>query len=437
MINYKTRLLVLSVFALLAVNVNAKNTGNICGIAGLETCPTPVDKNLPDVKNMLTWNKAERLIGFRNDYRAYPGDIFKHGAAFPLPHAEKNLANASYSVNGQNYHLADYIKRENVTGLLVIKNGKIAYEYYGGGNTKNTLWTSRSVGKSIVSTLLGAAIKDGKIKSLDDKLTVYKPDLKGTAWEDVTLKQLLQHTSGVNWNEDYTNPASDFSRLTQCEANADTYHCVAKLVYGVSRRADVKPGEIWSYTTGGAWLLGDILEQATGMPIAHYLEQKIWIPFGMASDGVWHSYELGKHDMGGHGFNATLEDWGRFGLFVLRNGTLRNGQTILPDGWIKEASQWNTAKNSVSVAHPEGIYGYQWWNNSVPANAGMVEPKGGADTREALWALGIFGQIIAVNQKENLVMVQWSTWDKAEPSFNAEPLETSLMFNAIAQALKN
>ncbi|WJF89815.1 serine hydrolase [Paraburkholderia bonniea] len=436
MSNCKTKLLILSFALLIATNVNAKNTENTCGVPDLATCPTPLDKNLPDVKNMLTWNKSERLIGFRNDYRAYPGDVFKHDKATALPHTEKPLTNASYSVNGKSYNLADYLKRENVKGFLVIKNGAIAYEYYGDGNTKDTLWTSRSVGKSIVSTLVGAAIKDGKIKSLDDKLTVYKPDLKGTAWENVTLKQLIQHTSGVNWNEDYKNPNSDFSRLTQCEASKDTYQCVAKLVYGVSRDAKVKPGEVWSYTTGGAWLLGDILERATGMPIAQYLQQKIWMPSGMANDGVWHSYQPGKHDIGGHGFNATLEDWGRFGLFVLRNGESANGAATLPDGWVQQASQWNKAKNSVSAAHPEGIYGYQWWNNSVPLNAKNVAPKGDANTNATLWAIGIFGQMIAVNQKENLVMVQWSTWDEAEPAFDAEPLEASLMFNSIANALR-
>ncbi|MFH6844845.1 serine hydrolase domain-containing protein, partial [Acinetobacter baumannii] len=129
------------------------------------------------------------------------------------------------------------------------------------GNTDTTLWTSRSVGKSVVSTLVGIAIQQGKIHSLDDLITVYEPELKGTAWDGVTLKQLIQHTSGVDWNEDYTNPQSHFARLTQCEAQPGAYDCVRKIVSTLSRKHPA--GEQWSYSSGGAWLLGDVLERAT------------------------------------------------------------------------------------------------------------------------------------------------------------------------------
>lgn len=406
-----------------------------CGVAGMTVCPTPFDSHLPDVANMLTWDQQERVIGFRNDYRAYPGDLFRHGDPYVLPPAARQLTDAAYTVRGNTYHLADYLERENVAGLLVIKDGRIAYEHYGDGNTKDTLWTSRSVGKSVVSTLVGVAFKEGLIHSLDDPVTRYEPDLVGTGWDGVNLRQLLQHTSGVAWSEDYTDPRSDFAALTRCEAGSDTYPCVSRLVKGLKRKPGIRPGESWSYTSGGAWLLGDIVEKATGMPLSKYLQERIWKPFGMASDGVWHSYEVGRHDVGAHGFNATLQDWGRFGLFVLKDGTLRNGHRILPDGWVREASTWNTAKNSVTPEHPNGSYGYQWWNNSVPANATDVSPRGGPEQAETLWALGIFGQVIAVNQRTGTVMVQWSTWRDAEPAFNTQPLEASLMFNAISEQL--
>lgn len=202
--------------------------------------------------------------------------------------------------------------------MLVLKDGKVAWKYLGEGNTDTTLWTSRSVGKSVVSTLVGVALKEGKIHSMDDLVTQYEPDLKGTAWNGVTLKQLIQHTSGVAWNEDYANPQSDFAKLTQCEAHAGTYDCVRSLVSGLKRAHPA--GEVWSYSSGGAWLLGDVLERATGMTLATYLENNIWRPYGMANDGVWHAYTKNQHDVGAHGFNATLEDWGRFGEFVLNNG---------------------------------------------------------------------------------------------------------------------
>lgn len=404
-----------------------------CDGVVLTPCPAPFDHQLPDPHQMLNWSQKDRVIGFRNDYRNYAGDVFHHGKAKPLARADNLLVDAQYKVNGHTYHLADYLKRENVAGMLVLKNGKVAYKYFAEGNTDTTLWTSRSVGKSVVSTLVGIAIKQGKIHSLDDNITVYEPELKGTAWDGVTLEQLIQHTSGVAWNEDYTNPKSDFAQLTQCEAQAGAYACVRNIVTHLKRAHPA--GEQWSYSSGGAWLLGDVLERATGMSLAAYLQQTVWQPNGMASDGVWHAYQSGKHDVGAHGFNATLEDWGRFGEFILNEGRLTDGKQILPDNWVNDAATWTQAKDSVSAAHPEGIYGYQWWNNAIPANAQHVVPTASEGLKHSLWALGIYGQIIMVNRAENLVIVQWSTWPQAEPSFSAQPLEAALMYSAIAQQL--
>ena len=164
------------------------------------------------------------------------------------------------------------------------------------------------------------------------------------------------------------------------------------------------------------------------MPLAAWLEQALWQPAGMAHDGVWHAYQQGKHDVGAHGFNATLEDWGRFGEFVARDGRLADGQRLVPEGWFDQSSAWTQAQKSVSPAHPEGIYGYQWWNN--------VDPSARQGLKGSLWALGIYGQVIMVNRAEHLVIVQWSTWPQAEPSFNAQPLEAALMYSAIARKLR-
>ncbi len=424
----------LATAALLSCSVTAAESAP-CGGVPLSVCPTPFDRTLPDPKTMLSWDQQDRVVGFRNDYRNYPADVFHHGTAQPLPLAKHQLGEVSYRVNGHRYSMADYLKRQNVAGMLVLKNGQIAYKYLAHGNSDSTLWTSRSVGKSVVSTLVGVALKQGKIHSLDDKITDYEPELKGTAWQDVTLRQLLTHTSGVAWNEDYTQPDSDFAQLTQCEARPGTYDCVRELITGLKKAHPA--GQHWSYSSGGAWLLGDVLERATGMSLAAYLQQSIWQPYGMANDGVWHAYQPGKHDVGAHGFNATLEDWGRFGEFVRHEGRLPNGDKALPDGWLKLASDWTQAQGSVSAAHPQGIYGFQWWNNEVPANAKNVEPTPQQSLKGSLWALGIYGEMIMVNPDEQLVIVQWSTWPQAEPSFSAQPLEASLMFSAIAQQLRD
>ncbi|WP_051916734.1 MULTISPECIES: serine hydrolase [unclassified Serratia (in: enterobacteria)] len=419
------------------LQVNAAQTPIACPVAQLSVCPAPLDNQLPDVKDMLTWNQQQRVIGFRNDYRSYfyAGDVFKAAKAAPLSREARDLSAVNYQYQGQNYTLSDYLKRNNATGMMVIKDGKIVWDYYSEGNTNTTLWTSRSVGKAVVSTLVGIALKEGKIASLDDAIIKYNPDVRGTAWEQVTIRQLMQHTSGVTWNEDYTNPKSDFALFTECEANKQTYDCVNRLVNDPQRKAYAKPGQVWSYSSGGAWLLGDTLEKAISKSLAQYLEEKVWQPYGMVHDGVWQSYQTGKHSVGAHGFNATLEDWGKFGVFIMNEGVLPNGTKVLPDNWVADARTWVKAKNSISAEHPEGIYGYQWWNNSVPADSKDVGPKQGLTSADTLWALGIFGQMMVVNPQQKLVIVQWSVWPKAKPEPNAEPLEASLMFNAIANNL--
>ncbi|MEY0231054.1 serine hydrolase domain-containing protein [Providencia manganoxydans] len=433
---YTTNLCLLSTLIFTSITGYANQINNECNVPELTQCPQPIDSSYPDVRNMLTWDQQERLLGFRNDYRSYPGDVFHANNPKSLVREIENLEDVTYQIKGMTYRLEDYIKRNNVVALMVIKKGKVAFEYYGKENTAETLWTSRSVGKSIVSTLVGIALQEGKISSLDDAIVKYNPSVQGTVWENVTIKQLLQHTSGVEWGEDYENPNSDFAKMTECEANPQIYACVQKLVIDPKRQSYAKPGEVWRYNSGGAWLLGDTLEKATGVSLAQYLQNKIWQPYGMTSDGVWQSYELGKHNTGAHGFNATLEDWGKFGLFFAENGVLADGKQMLPSNWLTESKNWVQAKDSVNPSYPEGIYGFEWWNNRVPQKMHNVEPKQGLDSDNTLWALGIFGQIIVVNPKEQLVIVQWSTWPVAHPAEDGQPLEASLMFNAINNKLK-
>lgn len=375
------------------------------------------------------------MVGFRNTYRLYEGDVFaaRGGTPYPLPEASPTLRDVQYSLDGKRHHLADYLANQSVAGLLVLKDGKIAYEYYGKGNTAQTLWTSRSVAKSVVSVLIGVAIKEGKIHSVDDKISLYVPELRGAQWQDVTLQQLLQHTSGVEWDENYASKDSDFSHMTQCEARPDPYDCVLNLVRSVKRKPGVKPGDVWSYNTGGAWLVGRVLENATGMTIAKYLESRIWSRYGMQQDGVWHALVPGKVDMGGHGFNATLRDWGRFGQFVLDGGQRPDGEKMLPDDWIASSTHWTQAKGSVTAAAPNGQYGYQWWYNA-PAPDAEAEPRKTASSDKTFWALGIFGQTIAINPVEHLVVVQWSTWKNAETPSSLYD-EQAVFVNAVSQAL--
>ena len=431
----RTSLTALAIVATMSGAAYAEEGKGPCGVPGLQTCPQPFDKTLPAAKDMLSWDQATRVVGFRNTYRLYGGDVFSTRGAtpYPLPVAAQPLSDVRYSVDGKPQGIADYERNQSVTGLLILKDGKIAYEHYAQGNTPQTLWTSRSVAKSVVSVLVGVAIKQGKIHSVDDKITRYIPELEGTAWQDVTLHQLLQHTSGVAWDENYASKDSDFSHMTQCEATADPYTCVFNLVKSVKRKPGVKPGEVWSYNTGGAWLVGRVVENATGQTLAKNLETQVWSRYGMQHDGVWHALVPGQVDMGGHGFNATLRDWARFGQFVMSGGQLPGGEKLLPDDWIARSTHWTQAKGSVTEAAPNGQYGYQWWYNAPAADA-KLEPKNTATSDQTFWALGIYGQTIAINPAQKLVMVQWSTWKNAETPSSLYD-EQAVFVNAVAQAL--
>jgi len=384
---------------------------------------------------MLSWDQHSRVIGFRNTYRLYDGDVFKtHGGkAYPLLPAIHPLPPLQYRMDGQILQLKDYLRRQDVAGLLVIRDGRVAYEYYGNGNTDTTLWTSRSVAKSVVSILVGMAIKERLIDSVADPITRYVPELRGSAWDGVSLRNLLQHTSGVEWNENYADPHSDFAQLTRCEAKADGYPCILQLVKGLKRKLGVSPGEVWSYNTGGAWLVGRALEKATGMTIAHYLETRLWSRFPMQNDGVWQALVKGQVDMGGHGFNATLRDWGRFALFVSMGGKLASGEELLPAEWIRQSVAWTKAKGSVTPATPDGQYGYQWWFGGVdPARNDADQVMHTA--RQTFWAEGIYGQAIAINPTEKLVMVQWSSWKQADTPSSLYD-EQALFFDALVHTL--
>jgi CubicO group peptidase (beta-lactamase class C family) len=411
------------------LSANQPSESAQCESIGLSACPQPFDGMLPPAETMLSWDQSSRVIGFRNTYRLYQGDVFRTlaGKVYALPLAPYPMPAVRYRFEGHTYDLTDYLRRQDVTGLLILKEGQVVYEYYGSGNTDKSLWTSRSVAKSIVSILVGMAIKEGFIGSVADPITRYLPELKGSAWDGVTLRDLLQHTSGVAWNENYADPTSDFARLTRCEAERAAYQCVRHLIASLKRVPDVNPGQVWSYNTGGAWLVGRVLEKATDMTIAHYLETRLWSRFAMQSDGVWEALVKGQVDMGGHGFNATLRDWGRFALFVAGGGKLPSGEKLLPADWITQSVAWSKAKGSVTPQTPGGQFGTVDPNRRDTDNVMRT-------AKQTLWAEGIYGQAIAINPVEKLIMVQWSTWKEAETPA-AQYDEQVLLFNALAHAL--
>eukprot|EP00903_Cladosiphon_okamuranus_P003410 g3408.t1 len=281
-----------------------------------------------------------------------------------------------------------YFEGQRHSALVIIEDGKIRYERYGLGFKDTGRWTSFSVAKSFTSTLVGAAIQDGYIDSLQDPISKYVSGLQGSAYDDVTIEQLLTMTSGVRWIEDYEDPDSDIAKLNSYRSEDGESNVVSYLA--TLPRAH-PPGEVWHYSTGETNLIGILVSEATGKNLAEYLSEKIWKPFGMQQHATWLLNQDGS-EMSGCCVQAATRDFARYGLFMLEGGVI-NGERIVPEGWIEAATQNQVTSE---VARRDG-YGYQWWTNED----GMYE------------AGGIFGQGIFIDPKRKLIIANNSSWGSA------------------------
>src|SRR5258708_17949446 len=276
---------------------------------------------------------------FRNIDRLFPVRVVKAGSnVLALPSAAKRLTQVEFSSGGTSYDLIDYMALNRVTALLVLKDGKIAFEDYEMGNTEKTRWMSMSMVKSITSSLMGAAIQEGYIRSIDDPVTKYVAKLEGSAYEGVSIRNLLQMASGVKWDETYTDPASDRRRMLNAQI-AQRPGAIMDLMSKLPRAG--APGTIWNYSTGETFVAGAVVRAAVDRPLAQYLSERIWTRAGMESDATWWLESPEGLEIGGSGLSATLRDYGRFGLFLM-NGGVAGGEKNLPDGWVRGAGSGKT-----------------------------------------------------------------------------------------------
>jgi CubicO group peptidase (beta-lactamase class C family) len=338
--------------------------------------------SMPTDANVLFWNTAQRDAAFRAMDRIpilAKSNIIESGDdVYPLPKGAPIKIATDVDA---------YMKAQRTAGLVIIQDGKIRLEKYGLGFTGNGKWTSFSVAKSFTSTLVGAAIKDGYIKSIDDKVSAYIPNLEGSAYDDVTIRQLLTMTSGVKWNEDYADPKSDVALFNQHKAK-DGMDVTVSYMRTLPREAPA--GTKWVYKTGETNLIGVLVSSATKKNLSEYLSEKIWVPFGMEQDGSWLLGSTG-HEISGCCIQASTRDYARFGLFMM-GGAMVKGVSILPDDWIVPA----TTKQA-DIGAPGKGYGYQWWTYDDGSYA----------------AQGIFGQGIFIDPKRRLVIASNSNWPKA------------------------
>lgn len=334
---------------------------------------------LPKNQDVLFWSLPERDAAFRQMEKITSVRTVKAGGAV---HAFGR---------GEPLHLTldldAYMASQRVAGLIIVQDNKIHLEKYALGYNASGRWTSFSVAKSFTSTLAGAAFRDGYIKSLDDKVSVYIPGLKGSVYDDVTVRQLLTMTSGVKWNEDYSDPNSDVALFNKHQADPGMDVSVS---YMRRLGREAPAGTKWLYKTGETNLLGVLVSQATGKTLSDYLSEKIWKPYGMEQDAVWMLGSTG-HEISGCCISASLRDYTRFGQFIAEGGKV-HGKSILPADWLAQA----TTKRA-DIGAPGRGYGFQWWTYDD-----------GSFT-----ASGIFGQSIFIDPKRRLVIATSGNWPKA------------------------
>lgn len=347
------------------------------------------DAALPPSTGFLFWTPAQQRVGYRAIEKIFPTRVVKRGATVsPLPHAGK-LFDVAYTFKGKRWDTQAFMTANNVSGLLIVQNGNILLERYGLGRSEADRWPSFSVAKSVTSTLLGAAIKDGFIAGLDAPVTAYLPELKGTAYDGVAVGDLITMRSGVRWNEDYTNPKSDVNRFANEPLPKNGENPVEAYMARLPRAH--KPGTVFNYDTGETDLAGILVARATKKHLADYLSEKIWSRIGTEQDAVW-VVDRANEELGGCCISMTLRDFARFGLFFMGGG--RAGSTeVLPQGWVAAASSKHTPSDTPTLG-----YGYFWW----------VHEDGSYE------AIGIFGQSILIVPKEKLVIVTNSAWPEAD-----------------------
>lgn len=360
-------------------------------------------RSLPTDINVLFWSVEQRDAGFRALDRL---PILVKSNPIPAGNKVRDLP------VGEPLDVAldigNYMQSQRSAGLIILHDGKIRFEQYGLDFSPLGRWTSFSVAKSLTSTLVGIAIKDGYINSIDDKVSDYITDLKGSVYDDVSIEQLLTMTSGVKWNEDYEDPNSDVAKFNQ-HVPSDGLDSTVSYMRNLER--ELPAGIKWVYKTGETNLIGVLVSAATGKTLSEYLADKIWVPFGMQQNASW---LLGKtgHEISGCCIQAAIRDYARVGLFFLEEGKV-NGTAVLPEGWIASA----TTKQA-DIGMPDRGYGYQWWTYDDGSYA----------------AKGIFGQGIFIDPNRKLVIASNSNWPRASLP-DAQGAQREQFYKAVQKAI--
>ena len=321
----------------------------------------------------------------------------------------------AYSFGAERLSIADYLKRNPATGLLIARDDTILYEHYQYARTDRDRFLSQSMAKTVVAMLVGIAISEGRIKSIDDIVSTYVSGLAGTEYGNTSIRSLLNMSSGVEFSEVYDGH-DDIARLGRALFVEETKDPAAAVAQFNTRAAP--PNTRWHYASVETEILGLVLRAATGTPLADYLHERIWDPIGAESDASW-AIDGSGQEIAFCCFNATLRDYARLGRLLAHDGTWE-GRQLIPRQWLLDATTVRPVDGHLAPGTATSYFGYGYQTWLLP----------GAQRRFAL--LGIRGQVILVDPASKLVMVHTAVRQKpSEPGALREPL--ALWFAVLQQ----
>jgi CubicO group peptidase (beta-lactamase class C family) len=388
-------------------------------LSSSELVPAPpydTGSGVPGPAQMFTTQKT--AVTYRNMEEIFPTRRIRADGT-PSQLLTGTMPDIHYQYEHATYSIADFVKRTDTTGLLVLKDEKVLFEGYYQGADSQDLFMSFSVGKSFVSTLVGIAIGDGKIKSINDPMITYLPELKGSAYETATIKQVLQMASGTSYTEEYEDKDSDIAKFAAIIARSKG----GLYDFARSFKGSEKPGTRFYYATTNTEVLGALVARVTGHTLSDYMSEKLWVPLGAEAPARWLLDQAGSkgREVAGGGMQIRLRDYGRFGLLFANLGRW-HGRQLLPAGWVEQATQPAdpyVGYGKLQPNYPLG-YGYQWWCLPGP--------------NHPFTAQGIHGQFVLVDPVEHLVVVKLSSWKHAWE--DRKEAETYALFDAIATAVR-
>ena len=334
---------------------------------------------------------------------------FQEGVETELPQ--------SFLYKGETVSTEEFLDKTDTSAVFVLKDGEVRHEAYRLTGGRDVNWLSMSVAKSFISALVGIAVEEGHIKSIEEPVTLYAPSLLGSAYDNVRIKDVLQMSSGAQWNEDYGDPDSDIGRLGVTLAGGGSLNEFSSTLV-----REKEPGTRNLYNSTDTQVLGQLVVEATGRSITDYMQEKLWEPLGMESPAYWIVDDHGM-EMTFGGLNATARDYAKLGELYRNDGRWGDKQ-IVPESWAKASVVADAPHLTVEASEFGMGYGYQWW---------LLDGDEGEYS-----AVGVYNQFIYVNPTHDLVIVKLSAnsdYASSNEESSYRELETVEFFRSVRDEL--